>query len=192
MTMRASILMAGVVMASLAAQPVQADVQKFMNICGRADQGVKLCPTFALALTPPQGWREDKAASRQQGVQVMVPAGKTFGNAEALIYVKVSPRQKKQELADFIRVSQERWRKAAPDSKITALAEIARENGQSPFLPFRYETPSLPQQAHEIVAFGMDTDKDGNDYMLMAVMTGRSKKALEQADQPYKAFLRAH
>lgn len=191
--MRASSVMAGVVIAlSLAIPPAEAEIQKFMHVCSRGDQGIKLCPSFALALKAPQGWSEDKAASKLQGVQVMVPSGTTFGNAEALIYVKVSPQQEQQPLADFIRVSQERWRANAPDSRITPLAEIARENGKSPFLPFRYETPSLPQQAHEIVAFGTDTDKDGNGYMLMVVMTGRSKKALEQADKPYKAFLQTH
>jgi hypothetical protein len=186
-------LMAGVAFAlSLAIQPVQAEIQKFMHVCSRGDQGVKLCPSFALALKAPQGWTEDKAASKQQGVQVLVPSGTTFGNAETLIYVKVSPQQEKQPLVDFIRVSQERWRKAAPDSKITSLGEVARENGQSPFLPFRYETPSLPQQAHEIVAFGTEKDAEGNDYVVMVVMSGRSKKALEQGDKPYKAFLRTH
>jgi hypothetical protein len=190
--MRAPLLLAAAVVAlPLALQPAQADVQKFLNIC-RSDEDTKLCPSFALTLTPPQGWVEDKAASKQHGVQVLVPNGKSFGNAEALIYVKVSARQEKQELTDFIRVSQERWRKGARDSKITPLAEVARQNGKPPFLPFRYETPSLAQQAHEIVAFGVDSDKEGNDYVLMVVMTGRSKKALEQGDKPYNAFLHAH
>jgi hypothetical protein len=57
---------------------------------------------------------------------------------------------------------------------------------------FEYENPSRPQQTHERVAFGLDSDKDANEYVLMVVMTGRSKKALERTSEPYNAFLRAH
>jgi len=192
--MRMLSLLAGAVMtAGFAIGPAGAEVQKFMNICGKAEQGVRLCPSFALVLTPPGGWVEDKAASRQNGVQMMVPKGKTFRDAETLIYVKVSHHQdKNQPLADFVRVSQDRWRAAVPDTKIGNLPELARKDGKPPFLLFEYENPSRAQQSHERVAFGLDTDKDGNEYVLTVVMTGRSKKGLEQADRPYKEFLRAH
>lgn len=187
------VIAAGALAALLAVTAAQADVKKFMNICGSSDQGVRLCPSFAIALTPPSGWEEEKQASKQNGVQMLVPRGKSFNNAEALIYVKVSHHaDKSQPLADFARVSQERWRSAVPDARITPLPELRRDAGKQAFLVFQYENPSRAQQAHEIVAFGLDNDPEGNEYVLMVVMTGRSKKALEQADKPYKAFLRTH
>jgi len=192
--MRILPLLAGAVMtAGLAIGPAAAEVQKFMNICGKAEQGVRLCPSFALALTPPDGWVEDKTASRQNGVQMMVPKGKTFGDAEALIYVKVSYRQDKgQPLADFVRVSQDRWRAAVPDTKIGSLPELDRKDGKPPFLVFQYENPSRAQQAHERVAFGLDTDKDGTYSRAELAELAKRKKGLEQADRHYKEFLRAH
>lgn len=192
--MRARIVLLAAVLAAVASSaPARAEVRKFVNICGRNEQGVRLCPSFALMLTPPEGWVEDAAASKQNGVQMLVPRGQTFGSAETAIYVKVSYRaDKNQPLSDFVRTSQERWRKAVPDTTIAALPEQPRDNGKPAFLLFRYENPSRPQQAHEIVAFGLDSDKDGNDYVLTVVITGSAKKFLERADEPYKAFLRAH
>ena len=48
------------------------------------------------------------------------------------------------------------------------------------------------QQALEIGALGVDSDKDGNDFVLDIVMTGNSKAALDRADAAYIAFLKAH
>ena len=165
-----------------------AEVKKFMNICGAG----KLCPSFELAATPPDAWVIEKDASKQAGMTMMVPKGKNYGNAETLIYIKVSPQQDNQSLEDFIKVSQERWRKATPDTKITKMPEVARKNGKAAFQPYQYENPSQPQQAFEYVAFGEDTDPEGNKYFAMVVMTGRNRKLIEQAGAPYRAFLGAH
>ncbi len=191
--MRTFALCVAAVAALLAAAPAKADIRKIVHLCGEQGAQARLCPSFELALTPPAGWVQDKAATRANGVQVLVPQGRTFGNAEALIYVRVSLREnREQPLAEFVRVSQQRWRNAVPDTRIAGLADAARGAGKPPFLVFAYENPSRPQQAHERVAFGLDSDGDGNSYVLTVVMTGRSQKALERADAPYKAFLRAH
>jgi hypothetical protein len=165
----------------------QAEVKKFMNIGAG-----QLTPFYELVATPPDGWVLEKEASKQNGMQMLVPKGKTFGNAGALIYVKVSHKQKDLELPQFIANSQDRWRKSVPDSKITKLPEVARSNGRAAFQPFQYENPSRSQQAFEYVAFGEDGDKDGNTFTLMVVITGRDRKAIEKAATSYSAFLRAH
>jgi len=38
----------------------------------------------------------------------------------------------------------------------------------------------------------VDSDKDGNDFVLDIVMTGNSMAALDRADAAYIAFLKAH
>jgi hypothetical protein len=38
----------------------------------------------------------------------------------------------------------------------------------------------------------VDSDKDGNSFVLDVVMTGNSKAALDRADAAYAAFLKAH
>jgi hypothetical protein len=166
----------------------QAEVQKYMHDCNG-----RLCPSFQLVLTPPHGWVIDQAASRRYKVQIIVPKGKNFSNAEALIYVKVSWRKDKQRsLADYARVSNERWRAAVPDAKISQLPVVERANGKPAFLRFAYENPSKAQQAYEVGAFGLDSDKDGNEFVLQLVMTGRAKKQLDLAEKDYIAFLKAH
>jgi len=160
---------------------------KYIQMC----QG-QLCPSFELVLIPPENWVEDKAASKEHRIQVLVPRGKTFGNADALIYVKVSVKQKEQSLAEFVQVSQQRWKESVPDTKISKLPDVAREAGRGAFLSYRYENPSRPQQRFEVVSFGADKDKDGNDFVVMVALTGAKKPAVDAALALYQAFLRAH
>ncbi len=90
----------------LSAGGAQAEVQKFIRSCDG-----KLCPYYRIALTPPDGWVIDEGATKKNDVQIIVPKGKTFGNAPALIYVQVFyHRDKQQSLANFAETSNERWR----------------------------------------------------------------------------------
>ena len=165
-----------------------AEVQKIMNLCDG-----KLCPFFKLVLTPPRGWVIEKEATNKNKVQMLVPEGKNFRNAEPLIYVKVSwHRDKQQSLADFARISNEHWQAGAGDARISELAPVERANGKPAFLRFAYETPSKAQQAFEIVSFGLDSDNDGNEFVLMVGMTGSSKAPLDRANKDYVSLLAAH
>jgi hypothetical protein len=165
----------------------QADVKKFMKICDG-----KICPFFELVATPPDGWILEKEATKQNNAQMFAPKGKTFRDAEALIYVKVSVRQNEQPLDDFVKVSQDRWRQSKPDTKITKMPEVARANGKGAFQPYQYENPSTRGQPFEYVAFGEDDDSDGNKFFIMVAITGGDRKAIEKAGAPYRAFLGAH
>jgi hypothetical protein len=77
-------------------------------------------------------------------------------------------------------------------AKITELPAIERANGKPAFLRFAFENPRKAQQAYEVGALGVDSDKDGNDFVLDVVMSGNSKAALDRADAAYTAFLKAH
>ncbi len=174
--------------AALCAGAAEAEVQKFMNTCDG-----KLCPYYQIVLTPPDGWVIDRQASAKNKVQILVPKGKNFGTAPALIYVQVFyHRDKQQTLETFTEVSNARWRTEVKDARITALPAVARANGKPGFLRFGYENPSQQQQAYEIGAFGLDEDTDGNEFVLDVVMTGASKAALDNAEKDYIAFLKAH
>jgi hypothetical protein len=152
----------------------RADVEKFMSNCDG-----KLCPYFQLALTPPDGWVVEQEATNKNRVQILVPKGKNFGNAPALIYVQVFfHRDKQQSLVNFAEVSNDRWRANVKGAKISALPEVKRANGKPGFLRFG--------------AFGTDGDKDGNEFILDVVMTGLNKAAVDAAEKDYVAFLKAH
>jgi hypothetical protein len=167
----------------------RAEVQKFLNPCG----GQKLCASYALVLTPPDGFIVDAKATAENKVQIMVPKGQSFASAEPLIYVQVFYQPDKQQtLADFARLSNARWLAANPRAKITELPAVERANGKPAFLRFAFENTGKAQQAYEVGALGVDYDKDGNDFVLDVVMSGSSKAALDRADAAYTAFLRAH
>jgi hypothetical protein len=181
-----AIALAGALLAFAGA--ARAEVLKFIDTCGG-----KLCPYYQLVLTPPQGWVIDEQATKQKKVQILVPKGTDFGSAPALIYVQVFYHANKQQsLADFARVSNERWRAHVKDAKVTELAAVPRANGKPGYLRFAFENPSRAQQAHEIGAFGIDADKDGNEFVLDVVITAGSKQDLDRADKDYVAFLKAH
>ncbi len=167
----------------------RAEVQKFLNPCGSQ----KMCASYRLVLTPPDGWVLDKDATASNNVQMLVPKGKTFANAEPLIYVQVLyHRDKQQPLADFARVSNESWMKDNTSAKISELPAVERANGKAGFLRFAFENPKKPQQAYEVGALGVDSDNDGNEFVLDVVMSASSKQALSRAEQTYVTFLKAN
>jgi len=173
----------------ICATAARAEVQKFLNPCG----GQKLCASYALVLTPPDGWVVDAKASAENKVQIMVPKGQSFASAEPLIYVQVFYQaDKAQALADFARVSNARWLAANPKATITELPPVERANGKPAFLRFAFANPGKAQQAYEVGALGVDADKDGNSFVIDVVMSGNSKAALDRADAAYSAFLKAH
>jgi hypothetical protein len=139
------------------------------------------------------GWVVDDKATNENKVQILVPKGQSFATAEPLIYLQVFYQPDKQQaLADFARLSNARWLAANPGANITELPAVERSNGKSAFLHFAFENPGKAQQAFEVGALGVDSDKDGNDFVLDVVMTGNSKAALDRADAAYIAFLKAH
>jgi hypothetical protein len=180
------VALAGLIIVACAAR---AEVQKFLNPCG----GQKLCASYALVLTPPDGWVVDAKATAENKVQILVPKGQSFASAEPLIYVQVFYQaDKAQTLADFARASNARWLAANPKATITELPAVERANGKPAFLRFSFNNPGKAQQAYEVGALGVDSDKDGNSFVLDVVMSGNSKAALDRADAAYSAFLKAH
>jgi len=183
---------AGLVLLTLGNGFAQAEVKKFAYICG-SGQPVQICPYYRLIMTPPDGWVLDEDATAKNKVQMLVPKGKTFATAEPLIYVQVFyHRDKQQSLADFARVSNENWMQANPSAKISDLPAVERANGKPGFLRFAFENPKKPQQAYEVGALGIDSDNDGNEFVLDVVMSASSKQALSRAEQTYLAFLKAN
>jgi hypothetical protein len=123
----------------ICATAARAEVQKFLNAC----DGQKLCASYALVLTPPDGWVVDAKASAANKVQIIVPKGQSFATAEPLIYVQVFYQpDKTQTLADFARVSNARWLAANPKAKIVDLPAVERANGKPAFLRFAFDIPA--------------------------------------------------
>src|SRR5262249_53919326 len=119
--------------------------------------------------------------------------GQSFATADPLIYVQVFNRADKQQaLADFARTSNASWIAANAKSKITELSPVERSNGKPAFLRFPFENPGKAEKTIEVGAFGIDSDKDGKEFVLDVVMSGGSKEALDGANEAYLSFLKAH
>ena len=62
-----------------------AEVEKFIQV-----RDGELRPYFRLKFTPPLGWMQDAKATQESGMPIYVPKGKTFVDAPALMYIRVS------------------------------------------------------------------------------------------------------
>lgn len=164
-----------------------AEVDKFMRRCNG-----QLCPYFRLKFTPPNGWVQDEEATRENNMPIYVPKGMDFGSAPALIYIGVTYNRDKRPLEKFVEGELQSWLNEAKDSKIDKIAGEKRASGKADFLIYRFLNPSRPQQAHELMAYGEDTDNDGNSFFLSIGLTAAERKAIDAAEADYRAGLRAH
>jgi hypothetical protein len=184
--MKFKLLLSLIFLAALGAS-ARAEVEKFMQLSDG-----QLRPYFRLKFTPPQGWIQNAKATQENGMPIYVPKGKTFGDAPALMYIRVSYNSDKRSMEKFIEVAHERWMNAVKDSKIDKLAAEKRANGKADFQIYHFVNPSKPQQAYEVMAYGEDTDKDGNSYFLMIALTAAAQKAIDATEADYRAGLRVH
>ena len=174
-------------LAPLMASPATAEVQKFMNISNG-----QLQPSFRLVFAPPKGWVEDKSATSKYGLPMYVAAGRTFDNAPTVTYIRVTYNQGKQNLDNFIATSHERWKNEVKDSKIEKVAPQPRADGRPDFQIYSFKNPGTPQEAFELMAYGEDTDKDGNSFFLMIALSAKNQKAIDDAEATYREALKAH
>jgi hypothetical protein len=183
---RASMLVA--MAAGLASAPAGGEVTKLLLQCKEG----KLCPAYRASITAPQGWTFDRDAERRLNVQVLVPKGSTFDDAGAVIYASVTYNPKNRSVADYIADDQAKWRAKAADVKIAALDDVPRASGKEAFRLYHYEMPSSTVQPFERVATAIDSDKDGNGFLVAIVLSAKSMAALSDAEPAYLAVLTAY
>lgn len=169
------------------APPASADIRKTMKMCDG-----KLCPIFLPALRVPEDWTVDQAASNKMGLLILVPRGSDYQGAEALIYARAFHNTEKTTVEQRVAESNARWKKQVEDARIERLEDVAGSRSGNPFQLFHYSNPSSADQAAEIVAFGEDTDKEGNLYGVQVVLTARSEKALAANKDVLIAVLKAY
>lgn len=181
------LFIAAAIALSLAAPSAHATVKKMVQSC---DAG--LCPIFLPELPVPAGWQVDDAASKANGVVVLVPAGFSFGDAEAVIYARAFHNAEKRTIASRVEESNSHWLGQIKDAKIERLADISGQQQAVPFQLYRYSNPSTSQQTAEIVAFGEDTDRDGNDYGVQMVITAMSEANLDKYRSVFLDLIKAY
>lgn len=171
----------------VAASPAHAEIEKIMHLC---DQ--KLCPSFRASITIPDGWVEDKDATKYFNAQFLLPEGFDFDAAQAKIYVVVKYNRNKQPIADFVPDAMADWKSRAKDAKITRLKDLPRGDGKPVFERRQFEAKSLKEQGYELQAVTTDRDNDGNEFIVTIMLSANSRRALEAAAPAYAAILQKY
>jgi hypothetical protein len=169
----------------LLALPAHAEIEKFMNLCDH-----KMCGFFRASITLPDGWVEDKEATKYFNSQFLLPKGIDFDNAKAKIYVVVRYNRNKQPISDFVPDAVADWRSRAKDAKITRLEDLPRGDGKPVFERRLFEAKSLKEQGYELQSVTTDGDKDGNKFIVTITLSANSREAFEAAEPAYLAILR--
>jgi hypothetical protein len=183
---RASVLFCavGLVAGLTASTPAVATIEKIMNQCNG-----KLCPFFRASIVIPDGWVEDRDATRYFNSQFLLPKGTDFEKAAAKIYVAIKFNRKKQPISDFMPENIADWRSRAKDTKITDLEDLPRGDGKVAFVRHQFEAGSLHEQGYELQAVTTDSDNDGNEFLVTITLSANSRKALKAAEPAYLAIL---
>jgi hypothetical protein len=169
----------------LLALPAHAEIEKFMNLCDH-----KMCGFFRASITLPDGWVEDKEATKYFNSQFLLPKGIDFDSAKAKIYVVVRYNRNKQPISDFVPDAIADWRSRAKDAKITRLEDLPRGDGKPVFERRLFEAKSLKEQGYELQSVTTDGDKDGNKFIVTITLSANSREAFEAAEPAYLAILR--
>src|SRR6202043_40076 len=183
---RASVLFCavGLVAGLIASATAGATIEKIMNQCNG-----KLCPFFRASIVIPDGWVEDRDATRYFNSQFLLPEGIDFEKAAAKIYVAIKFNRKKQPISDFMPENIADWHSRAKDAKITDLDDLPRGDGKVAFVRHQFEAGSLHEQGYELQAVTTDGDNDGNEFLVTITLSANSRKALKAAEPAYMAIL---
>lgn len=177
-----------ILLAVLLAAPASAEIDKFMTF--RNDQ---MNPYYRLKFTPPPGWVKEEEASKKNGLPMYVQEGTDFSSSPALMYIMVKyNHEKKETLQQYIDTSNKYWREKMKDTQIERAGAEKRANGLPDFEIYRFVNPSDKNQPYELIAFGEDKDKDGNNFLMKIALNARSEKALKAAEAAFRTGLRAH
>lgn len=170
------------------ANPAAAEIEKFMNPC---DSGV--CAFFRASTTVPDGWVEDAEATRELRVQMLLPKGQDFDEAPAKIYTLVRYNAgRKLQVADIVKDTYADWGRRAKAAKPEKLADVARADGKPAFVSHRFEAPRLKEQGFERTSITTDTDKDGNSFFVIVVLSANSRDAFVRAEGAYNSILKSY
>ncbi len=179
---------AGLVVAGLiAAAPAHAEIEKFMEHCDG-----KLCAFFRAPIIIPDGWAEHAEATKELRVQMLLPKGQEFDAAPAKIYVLVRYLKDKDPLAVVTKTAYSDWQTRDKRAKVAKLGEVARANGKPAFIRHQFEAPKLKEQGFETTSLALDTDKDGNTYVVVVCLSSDTREAYKSAEAAYLSILKAY
>lgn len=170
--------------------PARAEIAKITKIC-TADGKTQLCPVFLPTFKTPEGWYLDRNKALEMNVALLVPKGKSFGTAPAVIYSDARPLNAGTNLKQWVANSDEKW-KAENGAIISEMTAGDLGAGKHEIVMHRYENKNLKQQALEVIAYFMDKDAEGNNYVVRLVVSGVDEKSVGAARSTFDAMLKSY
>lgn len=166
--------------------PVHADVEKLLLHCPEQQ---KLCAFFRPSAIIPGGWVEDKEATEYFKAVLMLPKDLAFEKSPVKIYALAIYNREKHPLSAFLPDAIADWKRRAKDAKIATLPELARGAGKPGFVRLSFDSAKLKEQGHELLGMTIDTDKDGNEFVVRIMLSANSRGALKSAEAAYMSIL---
>ena len=163
-----------------------AGIHKEAQVCNETGE---MCFFWWPILPEVPGWQQDLQSSYAYRINAQAPVGYSFGNADAVIYANAIFKEGQPEssnLNEFIENDQNGFQERDPNMEIQFLGE---ENSKSGFSFKLYYLPPSSQGNWEIVAYSEETDRDGNQYFLVFVISSRTESALAEHRASFYDFV---
>jgi len=158
---------------------VHADMEKIANVC---DQ--KICFYWWPKLPVIDGWHHDHENSLHYNFNALAPNGKSFSDAETVIYANAIYRPRVPDdktLASFIEGDLQKFRNDDPGLKVVEDSQVKTGDGKIVRM-FRF-VPSKQGQWERVAYF------EEGDYYVDFVVSSRSESGLSKSARAYEQLI---
>jgi hypothetical protein len=156
-----------------------ADVEKLAIPCEQ-----KICFHWWPRVPTIEGWEQDRGNSIRYSFNALAPIGKSFGNAETVMYAKAVFRPRVPEdktLEQFISGDKKKFISGAKDIKIQEAQPLKTANGKST-KSFLF-SPVSSGQWERVSYF------EEGEYYMVFVISSRTETALQAAMTAYESLV---
>jgi hypothetical protein len=163
-------------------RPAFADVDKVATACE-----AQICFHWWPKLPSVEGWGHDRANSLHFNFNALAPVGKTFSDAETVMYANAvyKPRVPQDKtLTSFIEGDLQKFRDENPELKVIEESPLKTADGK---LLQVFRLSPLKQGQWERVAY-----LDEGDYYIDFVISSRSEKGLSESSRAYEALIKSY
>lgn len=171
--------LASIALAFLQSTSAIANVEKLAIQCEQ-----KICFKWWPRLPAIEGWEQDRGNSIHYSFNALAPIGKSFGNAETVMYAKAVFRPRVPDdktLEQFINGDKKKFISSAKDIKIQDAQSLKTANGKST-KSFLF-SPVSSGQWERVSYF------EEGEYYMVFVISSRTETALQAAMTAYESLV---
>ena len=162
------------------------EIHRETSICKESGE---LCFHWWPELPEIKGWQQDKPNSFQLAVNVQVPVGFNFTNAESIIYAKAIYKLRRPEtknINQLITEDKQSFLERDPTLTIKEVSEIKTASGKN---LRRFTFSPIEKGNWEMVSYGEENDEDNNEYYLLFILSSKSEEDFKNTLSIYETLL---